>query len=239
MNKTLVTLAALCTLSLSLAAQTPINPNAAQGPEQPQIAYRLFSHWADNYEVEAEKGQVVAESILFGTGALCLAGSATTWFAGDAISTNLSGSPMDPEGKNATTIALGIAGGACTLSGIIVALAPIKDYRAIYSDVFAEQDPEVREAMAVSALRYQADRGKEGRIRSFFMGFAVPLIAAGITAGVNAAEGRDWDRGLWQTVGNSSWAMAGSIFSLFQKSPEERLYDRYLAAREAYYSSAK
>jgi hypothetical protein len=231
----IASLLTLCALCLPLAAQTPIETTGESVAEKPQIAYRLFSNWADNYMADQTRGKQAAEGIMFGLGALCIAGSATTWFAGDAISINSYGSPMNPDTKGGVTLGLGIAGGVILLSGAIVAAVPIKDYRAIYADVFNEKDPEVREAMAVSALRYQADRGKEGRMRAFFMGFAVPLIAGGITAGVNAASGERWDKNLWNTMSGSSWCIAGSIFSLFQKSPEEQLYDRYLTARKAYY----
>ena len=206
---------------------------------KPQIAYRLFSTWADNYQVDAKRGKTVAEAILFSTGAVAVAGSALTWFGGDAISRNMSGSPMDPSLRQNLSFGLGVGGGALLVSGMIVAAAPIKDYRAIYADVFEERDSEVQEAMAASVLLYQADRGKERRVTSFLMAFAVPLLAGGIQAGVNVAQGKDWSKDLLTTVGANSWWMAGSFVSIFQKTPEERLYDRYLSTRDALNGSAK
>jgi hypothetical protein len=206
---------------------------------QPQIAYHLFSNWADNYEVEAKRGKAVATGLLYGTGALSLGGAALTWYGGDELSRQTSGSDMDYSLKKNMTIGLGITGGVLLLSGMIVSSIPIKDYRAIYADVFEEPDPEVREAMAVSVLRYQADQGKERRITSFISGFVVPILAGGITAGFNLAEGEKWDKDVLSSMANSSWWMAGSIVSLFQKTPEERLYERYLSTRDALYGSKR
>jgi hypothetical protein len=223
-----------CLCSFSLFAQSlPLSP-----PEgKPQVAYRLFSKWADNYQVEARRGKTIAESVLFSAGALSLGGSALAWYGGDSISREMTGSPMDADLKQNLALGLGIGGGALLVSGLIVHSIPIKDYRAIYADIFEEQDPEVREAMAVSVLRYQADRGKESRIISFVSGFVVPLIAGGIKAGTNLAQGDNWSKDVLSSMGSSSWWMAGSIVSLFQKTPEERLYERYLATRDALYGS--
>jgi hypothetical protein len=206
---------------------------------KPEIAYRLFSNWADNYQASAKRGKTVAETILFSGAALTLGGSALTWFGGDAISNNVNGSPMDPDLKQNLSLGLGISGGALLLSGMIVASVPIKDYRAIYADVFEEKDPEVREAMAVSVLRYQADRGKQARIANVFCGIMAPVVLGGITAGLNLSQGERWDKDLWQKLGGMSWSMVWSLTSLFVKSPQEQLYERYLSARDAYYGSTR
>jgi hypothetical protein len=221
----------------AIAQSTPIPMSA--GPEKPEIAYRLFSNWADNYQVEAKRGKTIATTFLYAGGALALGGAALTWYGGDAISDNMCGSPMESDLKRDMTLGLGIGGGALLVSGMIVASVPIKDYRAIYADVFQESDPEVREAMAVSVLRYQADRGKERRIASFITSFAVPKLTGAITAGINVSQDKRWSDDLLSSVGNSSWCMAGGIVSLFSKSPEERLYERYLSTRDAYYGSGR
>jgi hypothetical protein len=234
----LSTLLIACLFAASAIAQSiPVSPTGDL--EKPQFAYHLFSNWADNYQVTAKRGKRIGETILFSGAALGLAGSALTWYGGDAISNNATGSPMDPDLKRNLTMGLGISGGVFLLSGIIVASVPIKDYRAIYADVFEEKDPEVREAMAVSALHYQADQGKERRISSFLTSCLVPIIAGAITAGVNVGQGKDWNNGLLNSIANSSWWMAGGIISLFQKTPEERLYERYLSSRDAYFGSPR
>jgi hypothetical protein len=229
----------IATLSaVSVVAQSTPIPTAAP-PEKPEIAYHLFSNWADNYQVEAKRGKAIATTFLYSGGALALGGAALTWYGGDAISDNMCGSPMDVDLKRNLTMGLGIGGGVLLVSGLIVSSVPIKDYRAIYADVFQEKDPEVREAMAVSVLRYQAERGKEGRIASFITSFAVPILAGAITAGINVSQDKRWSDDLLSTVGNSSWCMAGGLVSLFTKSPEERLYERYLSTRDAYYGSGR
>ena len=238
MRRTFAAVAIVCTFSFAAVAQAlPIADGA--DAVKPHIAYHLFTNWADGYMAGARKGKAIGEGALFGLGAVSLAGSALAWYGGDAISNNASGAPMDPALKQNLTMGLGIGGGALILSGLLVGSIPIKDYRAIYSDVFQEKDPEVQEAMAVSILRYQADRGKERRIGSFVSGLIVPLLAGGIRAGVNLANGDPWGKDVVSTMGNSSWWMAGSIVNLFQKTPEERLYERYLATRDALYGSGR
>jgi hypothetical protein len=225
-------IACLCAFS-AFSQSLPLSP-----PEgKPQVAYRLFSKWADNYQIEALRGKTIAQTVLFSAGAISLAGSALTWYGGDEIAREATGVPMDADLRQNLALGLGIGGGALLVSGLIVRAVPVKDYRAIYADIFEERDPEVREAMAVSVLRYQADRGKESRIISFISGFVVPIIAGGIKAGANLAQGESWNKDVLSSMGSSSWWMAGSIVSLFQKSPEERLYERYLSTRDALYGA--
>jgi hypothetical protein len=234
MRRILLSLPIACLCAFSAFAQSlPTSPPEAK----PEVAYRLFSKWADNYQVEALRGKTIAQSVLFSAGALSLGGSALVWYGGDEISREATGAPMDADLRQNLAIGLGIGGGALLISGLIVRSLPIKDYRAIYADIFDEKDPEVREAMAVSVLRYQADRGKESRIISFVSGFVVPIIAGGIKAGTNLAQGENWSKDVLSSMGSSSWWMAGSIVSLFQKTPEERLYERYLSTRDALYGA--
>jgi hypothetical protein len=226
----------VCLVSLSAFSQS-IPTSSPQA--KPQIAYRLFSNWADNYQAEATRGKAIGQGVLFGGGALLLGGAAATWYGGDRIATEISGSPMDPELKQNLALGLGIGGITLLASGMIVGSVPIKDYRAIYADVFMEKDPEVQEAMAASVLHYQADKGKERRITSFISGIAVPLVAGLITAGINTTQGKSWDAGLWDSLKGSSWSIGGSIIYLFEKTPEERLYERYLSTRDALYAEGR
>jgi hypothetical protein len=218
------------------ATALPVMESKARG-ENPEIAYNLFSNWADNYQTKAKKTKAITQGILFSSGALFAGGAALAWYGGDSISENCNGSPMDYEDKRNLTMGLGITSGALLVTGLIVHAVPIKDYRAIYADVFQEKDPEVREAMAVSVLRYQADRGKEGRIANFIWSCAVPLFVGAVAVGVNVSNDDKWSKDLLKTMGNSSWGMAGGVVSLFTKSPEERLYERYLNTRDAYYGA--
>lgn len=236
MRRILASILIVCLGSLSALAQTlPIRISSTE----PQIAYRLFSTWADNYATDARKGKAIGSAVLFGAGSLCVAGSIVTWTKGEEIYRQANEAPMPTELRQNLALGLGIGAGALYLSGILVSVSPIKDYRAIYADVFEERDAEVQEAMAAAVLRYQSDRGKERRITSFVSGILVPVIACGITAGINASQGKTWSDGLESTLQGSSWGMAGSLTSLFTKTPEERLYERYLATRDALYASKK
>lgn len=239
MRKLIAVLLAASIWALPLIAEEGLAMNAEARRESPQIAYRLFENWADNYMTDAKKGKAVGSGILFGLGAVGAAGAALTWFGGDAISESASGSLMDPDVKNGLTIGLGASGAACLLAGVLVATSPIKDYRAIYSDVFEEKDPEVREAMAVSVLHYQADQGRQARIRSSLMSIVFPLVMAGVTAGIGADSPEDFGQTFLKSWGNYAWWSVGGIINFFSKSKEERLYDRYLFARDSYYGTAK
>jgi hypothetical protein len=237
MRRTLSSILFIGLLSISAFAQSLPAIRFSDG--KPQIAYHLFSTWADNYQTEAIRGKSIAQTVLYSGAGLAFAGSAITYFAGDRISNEIQGYDLDPELRRNLALGLGIGGGALLVSGMIAATVPVKDYRAIYADVFSERDSEVQEAMAASVLRYQADRGKERRITSFVSGLIVPLLACGITASINASQGRVWNDGIVDSLKGSSWSMAGSVTSLFTKTPEERLYERYLATRDALYAAQR
>jgi hypothetical protein len=228
-------LSLLIALALVAPALAEATLGSVQSDSQPQIAFKLFSNWADNYQADAKKGKAIATGILLGMGAVGLGGAAVTWYAGDDISNNVVGSPMDPDLKRNMALGFGISGAALLVTGAIVHSAPIKDYRSIYADVFQERDPEVREAMAVSVLRYQADKGRERRITSFISSCAVPLVVGLIRAGANVANNDPWSKDLMSSVGNSMWTVGGGVVQLFSKTNEERLYERYLSTRDALY----
>ena len=107
MRRILSTVLIACLVSLSAFAQSL--PTSSQD-SKPQIAYHLFSTWADDYMSRAKRGKIVGETILYSTGALALGGAALTWYGGDEISNNVSGSPMDPMVKQNVAMGLGIGG---------------------------------------------------------------------------------------------------------------------------------
>jgi len=202
---------------------------------QPQIAYRLFSSWVDEHERDAGKGKGIAMSLLFTGGGLALGGAIATFAGGDRISQSVYGQPMDPLVKQNLVIGLGIASASLYAAGFIVGASKAPEYRRMYSDVFSEPDPDVQEAMAVSILRYQADKGKEKRIASFISALALPLITGGIRAGINLSQGEPWADGVFDSIKGQSWSIASGLVSLVSKTQEERLYERYLATRDALY----
>ena len=232
----------VCSVLLGCLVVLPLLAQSEPGSwdeEKPQLAFHLFSNWVDNYMAGARRGKVVGSTILFGTGTLCAAGAVVTWTAGDDIAKNVSGSPLSRDVKGGLTLGLGIGAAALCASGILTAALPIKDYRSIYSDIYQEQDPEVREAMAVSVLRNMAEQGREGRISSSIVGLLAPLLAASVASGFGARSFDEWGQGMLRNCAGMSWCLVGSAVSLFTKSSEERLYERYVAARDAYYETRK
>jgi hypothetical protein len=227
----------LCLAALAgpLAAQMTFTEAKA---ENPQIAYRIFSNWVGERQERAPREKKAATIALYSIGGLALGASAATWFAGDDFSDCVAGSPMDPELKENLSLGLAIGGASFLIAGALVSSAPIKDYRAIYADVLNEGDPEIQEAMAVAALKYQSDRGKERRITSFVSGLAVPVFAGLLRAGANLIQGDEWTDGVWSSMQWSCWSAADGLVQLFRKTDEERRYERYLTARDALYGAA-
>jgi hypothetical protein len=225
----------LASITLPLAAQVQI---AESTTDNPQIAYRIFSSWVNDKQERAPRDKKAAMTALYTIGGITLGAGAATYFAGDDISEWLSGSPMDPELRQNLSLGLAIGGASLLVAGVMVSSVPLRDYRAMYADVLNEGDPEVREAMAVAALKYQADRGKERRITSFVSGLAVPVLAGLLRAGANLMQGDEWTDGVWPSMQWSCWSAANGVVQLFQKTDEERRYARYLAARDAFYGAA-
>lgn len=223
--------------SESLFAQisAPLPVSTAQGETQ-QFAYNIFSTWANNSMTEEKKGKIVAESILFGGAGLCLAGAGTVWLAGDTISRNATGYPMDAEGKSTALMALGITGGSLLFSGAIVALVPVKDYRVIYADIFAESDASVREAMAAAVLKNMADDGKRDRINSTIFWYAMPVIQIGASMIVNAVNGENPAKGIASNASSLGFGVLFGTLNLLKKSDSELRYERYLSVRDSYYA---
>jgi hypothetical protein len=234
--KRLISLA-LCLAMIAVPVVAQIEISEAKA-ENPQIAYRIFSSWVNEKQERAPREKKAATIALYTIGGLALGAGATTWFAGDDISEWACGSPMDRELKENLSLGLAIGGASFLVAGIMVSSAPVRDYRAIYSDVLNEGDSEIREAMAVAALKYQADRGKERRITSFVSGLAVPILAGLLRAGANLIEGDEWSEGVWPSMQWSCWSAANGVVQLFQKTDEERRYERYLTARDALYGAA-
>ena len=218
-------------LAIIVAANAQFVVFAQDG--DPQIAYKMLSAWVDKGQADAIRGKHIATGILGGTGGLLVGSAAVTWFAGDTIATNATGSAMDPDTKLNLSVGLGVGGMSLLGAAAIVAAIPVPDPRVTWADVFNENDPILREAMAVSALRSLAQQGKERRIASFVSSFLVPVLSGGIQVGINLSQSKGWSDGLMQTVGSSSWSIAAGLTSLLSTTPEEKLYSRYLVAKGA------
>ncbi len=235
MKRSLSLMLCLAAIAFPLASQVQVPEPAT---DNPQIAYRIFSSWVEDKQQRAPRDKAAAMAVLYTVGGVTLGAGAATYFAGDDISERLTGSPMDRELRDNLSLGLAIGGASLIVAGVMVSSVPLRDYRAMYSDVLNEKDPEVREAMAVAALKYQADRGKERRITSFVSGLAVPVLAGLLRAGANLAQGQEWTDGVWPSMQWSCWSAANGVVQLFQKTDEERRYARYLAARDAFYGAA-
>ncbi|HUX41533.1 MAG TPA: hypothetical protein VMV83_10250 [Rectinemataceae bacterium] len=228
-------LSLFCILALLSAA---VQEGAAQnGADSTQIAYRLLATWADKGYADAWRGKAIAAGVLAGSGGLMVGSAALTWFAGDAISREFSGTAMNSDLKLNLSLGLGAGGLALVGAGALVAAIPIQDPHLAWADVFEENNADLREAMAVSALRSLAQQGKERRVASFISSFLVPVLTGGIQVGLNLSQDKTWSDGLLQSLGSSSWSIAAGLTSLFSTTPEERLYQRYLIAKQAYQSS--
>jgi hypothetical protein len=203
--------------------------------EEPQLAYRILSTYVDQRQAKADDGNLVGGLVLAGAGGLLLSGAATTWFYGDDISRAATGQPIDPELRNNMTLGLGI-GGLATI-GVSAGLLAAKphDWRAEYAEVFEEEDPQVQEALAVASLRDIAVKGKQERIRGAFSNLLAPVLFAVIKAGVNSVEGKEWSDGIVDGLRWNIFSIVGGASSLLGSSEGERLYDKYLAGREALY----
>ena len=246
MQKTLLSIACCLILVAGAAAQSgsggagsaasgaAAQGGAASSVDSTQIAYKLLASWADNGYAEARRDRAIAAGVVAGTGGLLLGSAAVTWFAGDEISRSATGAPMNADLKLNLSLGLGAGGLALAGAGAIVAAVPVQDPHLVWTEVFNETNADLREAMAVSALRSLAQQGKERRIASFITSFLVPILSGGIQVGINLSQDRVWSTGLLQSLGSSSWSIAAGITGILSTSPEERLYERYLVARSAY-----
>jgi hypothetical protein len=203
--------------------------------DQPQIAYRILSGYLAKEEAEGERGKHGA-GIAFATiGGTLIAGGAVTYFAGDMIGESFFGGPMDREIRTNVSLGLGIGGLASTAIGAGILAAKPRDFDMEYAEVFAETDAQVREALAVAALKDLSIKGKKNRMVSAITNLAVPLVYGAARAGMNAVEGKPWNEDIFGGFYWSAWNLASGFGSLFGTSEEERLYEKYLAGRDALY----
>jgi len=204
--------------------------------EQPQIAYRILSGYIDKKEAESENGRRIGGGIMSSIGGALLVAGGITYFAGDYIAENVfDAGPMDLELKRNVSLGLGIGGlGALGVGAGILASKP-HDFDVDYAEVYAESDSQIREALAVAALKDLAIRGKRDRMVGAVSNLAVPLLWSFIRAGMNAIEGKAWNDHLFDNFYWSAGSIASGVGSIISRSEEERLYEKYLAGRDAIY----
>ncbi|MBN2736123.1 MAG: hypothetical protein JXR70_04020 [Spirochaetales bacterium] len=199
--------------------------------EEPQIAYRMLDAYVQNKNLEAK--DKTAWWVVTGVGSALALGGITTYVVKDQFT-------QDPEKiKIANIVSYSLMGTGVSLSvvGLIGLFSEPPDYSKKYQDVYSENDPKVREALAAANLRDLAIQGKNKRVSSAFSYFLVPIISGVITITFNLVDHREWSTGLTGTLSGTSYNIIFGIIELMTPSKEEMLYDKYKAAHSAYYGS--
>lgn len=205
--------------------------------EPPQIAYRLLDGYVREKEENGKSniGSIVTMSV----GGVAIAAGVFMWFQGDTISTWFTEdeTPWDDSVKYGICGGLVLGGGITTGIGTALLFRKPVDYRSEYPDVFNETDPILQEAMAVSTLFDLSEEGKRSRIISSSTSLAVPVLTTGITIAANLASDKEWYEDVVTVNSSTVWSIVSALTGFFQKSDEERLYDKYHAAKDALYVS--
>jgi len=223
--------------ALLFAAALALPTLAAE--EEPQIGYRILSGYIERKQIEGDRGRRGAGTFFTATGGILLAGAATTYFAGDQIGESLFDGPMDPTIRNNLSLGLGIGGAATLALGAGILASKPHDWNLEYAEVFEESDAQIREALAVAAIKDLAIKGKKTRMVSAVTNLAVPLIYGAVRASINLSDRKDWYDGISEGLTWSAWNVASGIGSLFGTSEEERLYEKYQAGRDALYGDRR
>jgi hypothetical protein len=213
--------------------------SCALGAEEIQIAFRFLDDYVQQRQEKLNRSMTTGATLSMVFGGILLGGAAGVYFGGDAMSMNMAGTPMDPDLKNSLTLGMGSGGLALIASGAIMLTSPARDLRSEYSNVFREEDPVIQEAMAAATLKTMADKARAARIGSISLQLTGIGLLTAFKIGANLYEGQPWGKDLASTMQGQVWALAGVVPSFFNKNEEELLYDKYLAARQAIYSSTR
>jgi len=197
-----------------------------------QIAYRYLENYVE--EKESKKGRETAGAVTMGVGGTLVAAGGVLWFAGDDITAtiNENNQPWSSSQKYITCGSLAGAGLITLGTGAAVYFIPPPDYRARFSEVFSEDDQQVREAMAAAALKDLAERGKRERIISGVTDASLPVITGGIQVATNIAQENPWYENVasvevWQVYN----LISGINEIFFERSKEEQIYAKYQTAQ--------
>lgn len=206
---------------------------------QPQIAYRLLDEYVT--EKEESSSRKTGGIITLSLGAAVLAGSALMWFWGDDITAAVSevGQPWEKETKYIVCGSLAGTGIIGIGVGTGLLLAPPRDYRSEYTSVYEAEDPVVQEALAVATIKDLAEEGRRMRIISGWGNLSLTVFTMGAQVAVNISKKREWHVDLGSVFTWQIGTVVTGITSLFTRSDEERLYEKYLAAKQAIYVSTE
>jgi len=208
----------------------------AESRSEPQIAYRILSDFV--FQEESSANDRAWTGVMLGIGGGLMAGSAATWFLGDAVAEAVApgNSVWNADLKTISTVAVGGVGVAMAGAGLIGVLMPPVDVRKKYNLVYGEKDPVVQEALAVAALKELAQSAKDKRVSSAVYGIVTPIATLAVQTAFNLAMGKEWNHDYSGVVTWQVPSIVSSITSLFTLSDEEKLYEKYNAARAAIYA---
>jgi hypothetical protein len=209
--------------------------------ETSQLAYRFLDGYITKKEAEAaDKTGAIGMMV---AGGLITGGGVAFWIWGDEMVESCS---TDEEyyydDTTHTIVSASIVGGGVLTLGIgtCMLLAKPFDYRAEYAYIFQEPDPVVQEALAVAVLHDLAEEGRNSRISTGIVNLIAPLITIGVHVGYNIYSEKMWDEDLTYTIVGQSFNLVNGIAQLFfVKSEEERVYEKYLIAKEAMISKTE
>ena len=206
---------------------------------QPQIAYRLLDEYVT--EKEESSSRKTSGIINLSLGAAVLAGSALMWFWGDDITESVSAAGQPWEKKTKYIACGSLAGTGIILIGLGTGLllVPPRDYRSEYASVYEAEDPVVQEALAVATLKDLAEEGRCTRIIYGWTNLSFTVATLGAQVAVNIAKNREWHKDLGSVFIWQISTVVTGIVSFFSKSDEERLYEKYLTAKQAIYVSTE
>jgi hypothetical protein len=199
----------------------------------PQLAFLFLDEYVQ--EKEQAGGRLTGGVISLALGSAAFAGGAVLFFFGDPITEALSptGEAWDPQTKSIVSGSLAASGALGMGVGMALLLAPPPDYRSRFSHVYSEEDPQLRESLAAAALFDMAEEGKRERILSGVTNIAIPIVSVGLQLGINLATEEEWHKGLTSVSFWQIGTLITGVMSLADRSEEEKLYLRYLAAKSA------
>ncbi len=226
-----------CILILAVAASS-----LSLFAEEPQIAFRIFDDYVQEKQERAQRDKIGGGIAGIVTGAVLLGGGAAVWFFGDqAYPAMFDGAALNPGLKIGLTAGLGIGGGLSMIGGIDRLAKPTKDLRLQYASVYQEEDPAVQEALAAATLMGMSNKARTQRVVSAITRLSVATLTVAITIGANIASSGSysWNSNISDALLSQVWMISGAIGSIFSKSQDELLYDKYLNTKDIFYSSGK
>lgn len=211
------------------------SPPLVAPESQPQIAFPLLKTYAEFQLKNDEQQQRVLGWMTTIIGGLLFVGGTTGLIY---YSEDPTGSLADMNLQNGAVLSLSgtLSLGFGVRDLISLSTRPrLKEYQMVVS----ETDLVLREATAAATLKGWSDDARNRRVLAGFLDFALAPIILGISALAETSQGKPWYSGYSSypaiPLVSVVYLLAGGV-ALLQTSPEERLYQKYLTARDAVYS---